>query len=256
MKLGCSSWSHNQKFKDGSLDLFDWMGICARDLKVDGIEIVNEHMDSLDEDYVKTVRRLSVDLHLTISALAMFNDFGLLSSEARDAEMEKVEMECKVAAALGAPIVRVFAGWPEGDRDEQWDEMVRCMKVSCMIAEREGVVLAVENINHGGFIRTRKDVTRLMEDVDSNWLRLNLDTGNFEDGFESIEKSLVYAVHAHAKMKIAGPDGADAEIDYPAIASLMKSANYRGFVSLEYEGAEDAETAVPRCAEYLRKILS
>lgn len=258
MKLGCCSWSYHRCFEKGSMNLFDWMTVCARDLKVGGIEITNNHMESLEEDYIMTVRRTAVDLHLTISALTVSNDFGLEDAAARDRELEKVELECQAAASLGTPVLRVFAGWPAegGDRDKQWDEMVRCMKIACLLGEREGVVLAVENHNHGGFLQTSKDVIRLIEEVDSNWLRLNLDTGNYVDGFTSIEKTLVYTVHAHAKMMNIAQDGTDDTCDYPAFAKLIKNANYRGFVSVEYEGEEDEESAVPRGVEYLRRLLA
>jgi sugar phosphate isomerase/epimerase len=132
--------------------------------------------------------------------------------------------------------------------------MVRCMTISCMLAERVGVVLAVENHNHGGFLQTAGDVQRLFTDVDSEWLRLNLDSGNYTDGFESIEKSLIYAVHVHAKMLDIDAQGLDFTTDYPRFMSLLRESNYRGFVSLEYEVEEESATAVPRGLEYLRRL--
>ena len=42
-------------------------------------------------------------------------------------------------------------------------------------------------------------------------------------------------------------------IDYPAIGKLMRENNYKGYISLEFEGNEDANTAVPKSLELLRK---
>ena len=237
------------------MDLFDWMTLCARELKVHGIEITDGHLQSTDEDYISAVKRVAVDLHLTIAALTVSNDFGKEGDAARDAELEKVERALEVARALGAPVLRVFAGWPERSKNEQWAEMVRCMQISCLLAERESTVLAVENHNHGGFLQTSGDVLRLMTDTDSEWLRLNLDTGNYIDGFESIERSLIYTVHVHAKMLDIAPNGVDVTTDYPAFLRLLREANYRGFVSLEYEGEEPAATAVPRGLAFLRRLV-
>ncbi|MFH1540225.1 MAG: TIM barrel protein, partial [bacterium] len=114
--------------------------------------------------------------------------------------------------------------------------------------------LAVENHNHGGFLQTSGDVVRLIREVDSDWLRLNLDTGNYLDGFESIEKTLLYTVHIHAKMLNVAPDGTDTTADYPALFKLLSDVNHRGFVSVEYEGEEDEFEAVPRGVEYLRRL--
>jgi len=95
-----------------------------------------------------------------------------------------------------------------------------------------------------------------MGDVDSEWLRLNLDTGNFIDGFPSIVKGMLYTIQVHAKMNNIGPDGVDDTCDYPRFAELLKETNYRGFVSVEYEGPEEEMTAIPRGVEYLRGLLA
>ncbi|HOO57393.1 MAG TPA: sugar phosphate isomerase/epimerase family protein [bacterium] len=255
MKLGMCSWSHHRNFESGDMDIFEWMAHCASDLKVGGIEITDGHLKSFDEDYVRKVRRVAVDLHLTISALTISNDFGKADAEERDKQMEYMEQGITLAMALGTPVLRVFAGWPEREKEEAWSEMVRCMQISCMIAEREGVVLAVENHNHGGFLQTFADVDRLMKEVDSEWLRLNLDTGNFIDGFESIEKGMFYNVHTHAKMLEVGPSGSDALVDYPRFINLCRDVNYRGFISIEYEGKEDEVPAVRRGVEYIRSLI-
>jgi sugar phosphate isomerase/epimerase len=261
MQLGMCSWSYHRDFESGKTDLFEWMTMCARELKVHGIEITDAHMQNTDEDYVRTVKRTAVDLNLTISALTVSNDFGRELEEDRNAELEKVERALDLAADLGTPILRVFAGWPENAREktaqerrDQWNEMARCMTIAGMLADRNGIVLAVENHNHGGFLQTADDVQRLLTDADSEWLRLNLDTGNFVDGFESIEKTLLYAVHIHAKMLHIDENGHDFTTDYPRLFGLLRERNYRGFVSLEYEGEEESAYAVPRGLEFLRRL--
>ncbi len=256
MKLGMCSWSHHRNFESGNMDIFDWMTHCARDLKVGGIEITDRHLQSCDEDYIRKVRRVAVDLHLTISALTISNDFGKSDNEEQNKQLEATETGIQLAAALGTPVLRVFAGWPDQNKEKQWSEMVRCMQIATVIAEREGVVLAVENHNHGGFIQTNADVVRIMGDTDSEWLRLNLDSGNFIDGWDSIEKSMLHTVHVHAKMNNVGPDGTDDTCDYPRFIKLLKDMNYRGFVSVEYEGPEEEMTAIPRGVEYIRGLMA
>ena len=44
----------------------------------------------------------------------------------------------------------------------------------------------------------------------------------------------------------------DVNIDYPAIGKLMRENDYRGYISLEFEGNEDANIAVPKSLELLR----
>jgi hypothetical protein len=39
------------------------------------------------------------------------------------------------------------------------------------------------------------------------------------------------------------------------IAELLRRHNYRGYISLEYEGKEDWRTAIPRSLEVLREAF-
>ncbi len=36
------------------------------------------------------------------------------------------------------------------------------------------------------------------------------------------------------------------DLDYDRIAAILRKHNYRGYVSLEFEGKEDAATAIPK----------
>ena len=46
------------------------------------------------------------------------------------------------------------------------------------------------------------------------------------------------------------------DIDYGEIAAILRADNYRGWISLEFEGREDASTGVPKSLELLRKHFS
>jgi len=254
MQLGCCTWSFHNSF-DAGMTLFDFMELCAKDLKVWGYEITDGHMKNFENDYINEVKRRSVELGLTITGLTVSNDFGRTGKEALDAELELVERMVRASAALGAPVLRVFAGWPDTDREAQWDTMVEYMKKSCETAAEHGVVLAVENHNHGGFLQTSADVERILDDTGSPWLGFNLDTGNYLDGMESMERTAGRSAHVHAKMNEVAPDGSEPNIDYPGVAALLRAANYRGFVCLEYEGEEDELPAVRRGTEYLKKLI-
>jgi L-ribulose-5-phosphate 3-epimerase len=45
------------------------------------------------------------------------------------------------------------------------------------------------------------------------------------------------------------------DLGYKQISNILKNVNYQGYVSLEYEGKEDAFTAVPKSIEMLRKAM-
>jgi hypothetical protein len=47
----------------------------------------------------------------------------------------------------------------------------------------------------------------------------------------------------------------DEPADLTRVTELLRTANYRGYVALEYEGAEEPKTAVPRHIAALQKLM-
>src|SRR3990172_5019121 len=119
MKLGCSSWSYHAAFRAGRLDLLEFLRLCGDDLELDGVELVDLHFPTTDPAYLREVKRRCVDPPPPSAALPVSNALG--SGARRDAERQKVQQWCDVAAYVGAPVIRVFAGWlppAEPPRDE------------------------------------------------------------------------------------------------------------------------------------------
>ena len=46
------------------------------------------------------------------------------------------------------------------------------------------------------------------------------------------------------------------DLDYKRIAQLLHRHNYRGWISLEFEGREDYQTAVPKSLAMLRDAFT
>ena len=61
-----------------------------------------------------------------------------------------------------------------------------------------------------------------------------------------------HTVLVQAKTYYGGGTWYTIDIDYDEIAKILQSANYRGYISLEFEGEEDYQTAIPQSLEMLR----
>jgi len=88
-------------------------------------------------------------------------------------------------------------------------------------------------------------------------LGLNLDFGNFSgDIYSQFTACAPFAVATHAKPRVhrPGPDG-PVPVDYRQVRATMEAVGYRGFLAIEYEEEEPAETAVPRFAAELQAIF-
>jgi sugar phosphate isomerase/epimerase len=96
-------------------------------------------------------------------------------------------------------------------------------------------------------------VKRVIDAVNSPWLKATLDTGNFlEDPYDRLAKLAPDAVLLQAKTYHGGGVWYTLDLDYPRIAKIMRDAGYTGYVSLEFEGKEDPLTAIPKSLVTLR----
>jgi sugar phosphate isomerase/epimerase len=58
-----------------------------------------------------------------------------------------------------------------------------------------------------------------------------------------------------AKTYYGGGEWYTLDLDYRRIARILREAGYTGYVSLEMEGKEDPETAVPKSLALLRRAF-
>jgi sugar phosphate isomerase/epimerase len=121
-------------------------------------------------------------------------------------------------------------------------------------AECRGVVLALEN--HWGLTRKPEGVLRIVNAIKSPWLGAMMDTGNFlEEPYPKLELMAPKTVFVQAKTYFGGGEWYTLDLDYARIAKILRDVNYRGYVSLEFEGKEDPATGVPKSLELLRKAF-
>ena len=115
-------------------------------------------------------------------------------------------------------------------------------------------MLALEN--HWGLTTRPAIRSSASGAVDSPWLGINLDTGNFPgDPYAGLAKLAPHAVIVQAKTYYGGGEWYTLDLDYPRIAGILRKAGFQGWVSLEMEGKEDAATAVPKSLVVLRSAF-
>ncbi len=177
----------------------------------------------------------------------------------------------RYARALGVNIVQITEDmYPPKWMTEQ--DAYAVMKINLRaIAEtcaENGVYLGVEP--HGPYTARIKSLTRILELVDSPWIRVNYDCGNTflsgEDPYAMLEAVADKVVHVHAKDisrqqadaergKVTGTAVGcacgDGEIDWHRIVKRLKRAGYKGVLSVECGTEEQAK----RSLAHLTKVL-
>jgi sugar phosphate isomerase/epimerase len=258
LKLSIAAYSY-RKFlsaKEPSMTLDDFLDKGA-ELGLDAVEPTSYYFRDTSTPYLRHLRSKAFRLGLDISGTAIGNDFGHPPGAARDGQIAHTKKWIEHAETLGAPVIRIFAGHQKkGQSPEECHElMVAGMEEACAYAGERGVYLALEN--HGGPTGTAEGLLKLVRDVKSSWLGVNLDTGNFrtEDPYRDMAAAAPYALNVQVKVDVR-VGGNSQPTDYKRVVQILRDAGYRGYLALEYEAREDPMAAIPRHIAALRKAIA
>ncbi len=268
MKLSLAAYSFNKYLPSNraaqktppKMTLEEFVDYCAT-LDIEGTELTSYYFPKeVTPAYLNALKAQTHRLGLDISGTAIGNDFCLADGPERDAQLKLCRDWIDYSAALGAPVIRIFAGKvPKGDTEEQAVE--RCVagiEKSLEYAAEKGVALALEN--HGGITATPEQLLKIVKAVKSSpWFGINFDSGNFRtaDPYADLEQIAPYAINAQVKVSISKGEGAKKEpADMARIVDILKAAKYRGYLALEYEEAEDPWENIPGLIKTLRGLIS
>jgi hydroxypyruvate isomerase len=62
-------------------------------------------------------------------------------------------------------------------------------------------------------------------------------------------------IFVQAKTYHGGGEWYTLDVNYDQVASILSDAGYHGYISLEFEGKEDPETAVPKSIAELKRAF-
>jgi sugar phosphate isomerase/epimerase len=258
-KLSLAAYSMRQylDLKNPKMKLEEFIEKCA-EWDCDGTELTEYYFQKpVTPEYLTRIKRTAIKAGLPITCTPVGNTFTLPPGEARDKQIENMKRWIDVSAELGSPAIRIFAGGvPKGStEDEARKWCIECIKISLDHAAKRGVFLALEN--HGGIVATAEGMLAILEEVRHEWLGVNLDSGNFHtpDPYGDLEKIAPYAVTCQLKCEISPAGGKKQDADYGRIVDIMRKAKYRGFITLEYEAAEEPTVGIPKHLEAIRKVL-
>ncbi len=268
LQLGLAAYSFRQYFKDIShdreadipegkrIDLFQFLDFCAAH-GCNGAELTSYYFPKeIRGDFLRLVKRHAFVRGVALSGTAVGNTFTHPPGPARDAEIALVKTWVDHAAVLGMPHIRVFAGnVGKLSAAEAKQHCIAALTECCDYAGDRGVVLGIEN--HGGIVAEADALLDIVKAVQSPWVGINLDTGNFHtaDPYADLARCAPFAVNVQLKTEIRARGGKTEAADLPRLIRILKEARYMGYVVLEYEAKEDPYQAVPRILKELRGLL-
>ncbi|MCS6852682.1 MAG: sugar phosphate isomerase/epimerase [Gemmataceae bacterium] len=238
-----------------SMTLEDFIDFVAQH-DADAVELTAYYFPQTTPEYLAQLKGRAARLGLDISGTAVGNNFCLTDPVKHRAQIDMVKAWTEHSARLGAKTMRIFAGTaPKGGEEAARKQCLAAIEEACDHAAKFGVILALEN--HGGITSTAEQLLTLVRAINHSWFGVNLDTGNFitADPYADLAQLAPYAVNVQLKTEIQRSGRAREEADLPRLLDILRQVNYRGYVALEYEAAEDPKTAVPRHLATLRKLM-
>jgi sugar phosphate isomerase/epimerase len=247
-----------------AMTLFELLEFCARH-DFDGVDPTGYYFPGYpkvpEDAFLYEFKRRAFQLGLGISGTGVRNNFASPDQDKRAADVQLVKDWIEVAARLGAPVIRVFAGAePEGhSRDEVLEWMVADLKRCVEHGRQHGVLVGIQN--HGDFLKTADQVLQVVKLVNSEWFGVIVDTGNFQNGdpYAEIARVLPHAVNFQVK---ESPFGRDSKVrmDQKKLVQVVRAAGYRGYLPIETLVAPgqdyDPNVTVPRFLNELRQALA
>lgn len=273
-RIAVSTYSYWRYRKDTKLSI----GACidlAAEAGFDGVEILHVQMQDESPAQLQALKQRAFRHGLDLCGFSTHQTFVSPDPDVRRKNVEHTRHCIELAYQLGIPTIRVNTGRWGTSKD--FDELMKNRGIEprlegysdddgfgwviggleeCLAtAEKCGVVLGLEN--HWGLGRTAEGVMRVVDAIDSPWLRVTLDTGNFlERPYEQFETLAPEAVFVQAKTYFGGGTWYTLELDYDRIVAILRKHDYGGYVSLEFEGQEDHRTAIPKSLALLRKAFA
>jgi sugar phosphate isomerase/epimerase len=260
LKMSLNAFSFNAPLMDKRMNLDELLETCS-EIGFDGVDITAYYFPGYpnvpSDDYLYHIKRKAFRLGLGISGTGVRNDFTEPDKNKRNDHVALVKNWIDVAAKLGAPVVRIFAGTqnPKGYTREQVTEwMVNDIKECLDYGKKKGVIVAIQN--HNDFILTADQAISLIEKVNSEWFGLILDTGSYRihDPYDEIAKSAKYAVNWQIKENIF-INGVEKEADVKKLVELVKASGYRGYIPIETLGPGDPKQKVIQLFNKVSKAI-
>ena len=285
MKISVSSYSFSQLLNSGEHSQLTLIAL-AKEMGFDAIEFTDLCPPDgvTEEEYAKQIKAESERAGLPVSSYTIGADF--LKADNLDDEIARVCKKVDIASILGVKVMRHDAttGFNEEDRhykgfDESLPVLIKGCKAVTDYAKQYGIRTCVEN--HGFFCQDSVRVEKLITGVaDENFGAL-IDIGNFACADDpspiAVGRLAPYVKYVHAKdFHIKSGNGFNpgrgffrsrggnylrgaiighGDIPVTQCLSVLKNSGYDGYVSVEFEGMENALDGISTGLENLRNML-
>lgn len=258
MKVGIDHYSYHRFFGDvypeqkpppKEMTLEDFLRR-AKELGVDGVSLESLFFPRFDQEYLSEIRGI-LDEYKLDRVFAWGHPDGLEGGKNKkmfDEMMQSIEY----ANAIGAEVMRVVGSslmFRFEPHEPQISRLSKMFSKAVKEAKKYEIKLAMEN--HIDF--NSDEILTILKDVNSPYLGINFDTGNFvrvlDDPVQAMEKLVKYVYATHIKdLKVqlgvpvnewyffsCTPVGDGGIVDNQRLAQILEDNGYEGFLAVEID---------------------
>ena len=283
MKIAVSAYSFQQYVRSGKMTQLDCVKK-AKEMGFEAIEFTDIAGNDLEEQkaYAREIRKAADEAGMKIVAYAIGACLYKDTEEEMQAEVERLKGQLEVAKILDVDVMRHDVCYSLGKKGKSrsFDLMLPDIAKNARLVSEYGESLGIRTCteNHGFIAQDSDRVERLFNAVAHDNYGLLVDVGNFacadESSITAVSRVAPYAIHVHVKDMCIRKEPSEAaknqtrggnylactavgEGDIPVkqCLAILKKAGYDGYVSIEYEGAEDCMSGIARGFENLKKMI-
>ncbi len=263
LNIGLAQWSFHRTIRSGKLKNLDFAKAAKDQFDINVVEFVNQFfMDKAkNKAYLSELRQRSDDIGVK-NLLIMIDDEGNLGDTRKRRRKKAVENHKKwveAAQFIGCSHIRVNAAG-KGSEEDVSKYASESLNALGEFSKPYNIDIIVEN--HGGYSSNAKWLTEVIENAKLNNIGSLPDFGNFcvrskpkklsdwggldgcaveYDKYKGLSELLPYARSVSAKSINFNDEGDCIEIDFYKMMRIVKTSNYSGYVSIEYEGTSHSE---------------
>jgi sugar phosphate isomerase/epimerase len=255
-----NKWARNPKVP--GMDLKDFPAMAVQKFNVHNIEPLADHFRSTDETYVKQLREAAdkAGTHVVDIPTGVGASFYDTDPAKRKLAVQNGKKWVDIAVLLRSPSIRTHI---EGSRKLQPDvgRAAESLKELAAYGAEKNVIIALENDDN----RTEDPffIVEILDKVGSPYLRALPDFCNsmlthdqaFNDRAMHALFKRAYSI-AHMKDSEVGDNNKVYTVDFAQCFAIAKEEGYRGYFSMEWEGAGEPYAGTQRLIDESLRNLS
>ncbi len=284
MKVSISIYSFCQYIKVGKMTQLDCVAK-VKELGFDAIEFTEIDGESFEEkaENAKKLRAEADRIGLPVSSYTIGANLYHDNEEDSARAVERLKRQLDIAKILGAPVMRhdVCYSLGKSGNSRSFGLMLPTIAKNARAVTEYGASIGIRTCteNHGYIAQDSYRVEALFNAVAHDNYGLLVDFGNFvcadEEPSHAVSRVAPYAFHVHIKDMLvreksssfcssmtrggnyfAGVAVGEGDVPVLKCLKIMKRAGYDGYVSLEYEGAEDCISGITKGLKNVRRFLA